>query len=131
LVYEDRQNRLFVAALGGLVERRGDNFARVFGPKEMGEQTAGSMIEDPAGSIWIGGGRGILRRTARFECSTLATACPIAADAIFGPTATAIFGVGTSGGMSRLEGRRFVITPFDSSHDVDVRFFFEDREANL
>jgi signal transduction histidine kinase len=39
--------------------------------------------------------------------------------------------VGTSGGLSRLEGDRFVTTPFDGSLDLDVRCFLEDREANL
>ena len=132
-VYEDRHNRLFITGLGGLLERRGEGFVQVFGPKEMGEQTVSVLIEDFQGSLWLGGGRGILRRTPEGKMRLFDTrdGLPNRRVRDLRLDRNGNLWVGTSGGLSRLEGDRFVTTPFDGSHDLDVRCFLEDREGNL
>jgi signal transduction histidine kinase len=132
-VYEDPHNRLFIAGLGGLVERRGDGFVTVFGPKEMGEQTVSVLTEDSRGSLWLAGGRGILRRTPQGKMRLFDTrdGLPNRRVRDLKLDRNGNVWVGTSGGLSRLEGDRFVTTPFDGSHDLDVRCFLEDREGNL
>lgn len=132
-VYEDRHNRLFITGLGGLAERRGEGFVPIFGPKEMGEQTVSSLMEDIQGSLWLAGGRGILRRTPEGKMHLFDTrdGLPNRRVRDLRLDRNGNLWVGTSGGLSRLEGDRFVTTPFDGSHDLDVRCFLEDREGNL
>jgi len=132
-LYEDRHNRLFISGLGGLLERRGEAFVPVFGPKEMGEQTVSSVIEDAHGALLLAGERGILRRTAEGKMRLLDTrdGLPNRRVRHLKLDRNGNLWVGTSGGLSRLEGDRFVTTPFDGSYDLDVRCFLEDREGNL
>jgi len=132
-VFEDRHHRLFVAGLGGIIEHRGEDFIPVLGPREMGDQTVATLIEDSGGSLWLGGGAGVLRRTQDGQVKLFNTR-----DGLPNRRVRDVWAdrdgnvwVGTSGGLSRLEGERFVTTPFDSAHDFDVRCFFEDREGNL
>ena len=132
-VYEDRHNRLFIAGQGGLVERRSEGFVPVYGPKEMGEQTVSTLIEDGHGSLWLSGGIGILRRTPDGKMRLFDTRDGLPSRRVrdLWLDRNGNLWAGTSGGLSRLEGDRFVTTPFDSGHDLDVRRFFEDREGNL
>lgn len=132
-IYEDRHNRLFITGLGGLIERRGEGFVPIFGPKEMGEQTVSVLTEDVHGSLWLAGGRGILRRTPEGKMRLFDTrdGLPNRRVRDLKLDRNGNVWVGTSGGLSRLEGDRFVTTPFDGSHDLDVRCLLEDREANL
>lgn len=133
LYYDDRHNRLFIAGLGGVVERRGEDFVPVFGPKEMGEQTVASLVEDSSGSLWLAGGYGVLRHTRDGKMKLFDTRDGLPNRRVRDVWADrdGNIWVGTSGGLSRLEGDRFVTTPFDNSHDLDVRCFFEDREGDL
>jgi signal transduction histidine kinase/ligand-binding sensor domain-containing protein len=132
-IYEDRHGRLFVAGMGGVIERRGDTFVQVFGPKEMGEQTVASLTEDSNGSLWLAGGYGVLRHTADGKMKLFGTRDGLPNRRVRDVWAdrNGNIWVGTSGGLSRLEGNRFVTTPVDSDHDLDVRCFFEDREGDL
>ena len=132
-IYEDAHNRLFITGLGGLAERRGDGFVPIFGPKEMGEQTVSSLMEDVQGSLWLAGGRGILRRTPDGKMRLFDTrdGLPNRRVRDLKLDRNGNLWVGTSGGLSRLEGDHFVTRPFDGSHDLDVRCFLEDREGNL
>ena len=132
-IYEDRHQRLFVAGLEGVLERRGEDFAPVLGPREMGEQTVATLIEDASGSLWLGGGAGVLRRTPDGKVKLFDTRDGLPNRRVRDVWAdrNGNLWVGTSGGLSRLEGDRFVTKPFDTSHDLDVRCFFEDREGNL
>ena len=132
-VYEDRHNRLFIAGIGGLVELRGQRFVPIFGPNEMGEQTVSTLVEDVHGSLWLAGGIGILRRAPDGKIRLFDTRDGLPSRRVrdLWLDRNGNVWAGTSGGLSRLEGDRFVTTPFDSGHDLDVRRFFEDREGNL
>ena len=132
-VYEDRHNRLFIAGLGGIVELRGQAFVPILGTKEMGEQTVSTLVEDVGGSLWLAGGVGILRRTPDGKIRWFDTRDGLPSRRVrdLWLDRDGNLWAGTGGGLSRLEGERFVTTPFDSGHDLDVRRFFEDREGNL
>jgi ligand-binding sensor domain-containing protein len=99
----------------------------------MGEQTVSSVIEDAHGALLLAGERGILRRTAEGKMRLLDTrdGLPNRRVRDLRLDRNGNLWVGTSGGLSRLEGDRFVTTPFDGSYDLDVRCFLEDREGNL
>ncbi len=134
MIYEDRGHRLFLAGVGGLVERRGEDFIPVLGPKDMGGLIPTAMLEDRSGSLWIGGSNGVLRRTPDGKLRMFDSR-----DGLQDSLVRALWEdrngslwAGTNGGLSRLEGARFVATAFDSGHDMDwVRSLFEDREGNL
>jgi len=132
-VYEDRHNRLFIAGLGGIVELKGQRFRPILGPKEMGVQTVSTLIEDAHDSLWLAGGIGILKRTPDGKTRLFDTRDGLPSRRVrdLWLDRHGNLWAGTSGGLSRLEGDRFVTTPFDSGHDLDVRRFFEDREGNL
>ncbi|HEY6347431.1 MAG TPA: two-component regulator propeller domain-containing protein [Bryobacteraceae bacterium] len=133
VIYEDRRNRLWVGGVGGLVKRSGEGFERVLGSEELGGQIVTQIAETAAG-LWLGGSQGVVLMRERAPLQYFNTAHGMPSNivrALLSDRAGNLW-LGTSGGLSRLEGERFVTPDLDRRGDQDwVRSLFEDREGDL
>jgi signal transduction histidine kinase len=133
VIYEDHRNQLWVGGIGGLVKRSGEGFERVLGSEQLRGQIV-SQIAETARGLWLGGSRGIIvmREGSPLRYFNAANGMPSdIVRALLSDRAGNLW-LGTNGGLSRLEGERFVTPALDRRGDQDwVRSLFEDREGDL
>ena len=132
-VIEDRYHTLWVAGVGGLVERKGGIFVTVLDAAAIEGNFITCLAADAQGNIWIGGNVGLFVRSAtgrirkfgRREGLPDATVRTLLVDRDSNVWA------GGSSGLALLEGNRFTTLPGEGGDLDRVRCLFEDREGNL
>jgi signal transduction histidine kinase/streptogramin lyase len=133
VIYEDHRNQLWVGGYGGVVKRSGEEFEPVPGSEELHSQIVTHIAETALG-LWLGSPRGIILIQEGAPLRYFNTANGMPSDivrALVSDRAGNIW-LGTSAGLSRLEGERFVTPALDRRGDRDwVRSLFEDREGDL
>lgn len=73
VLYEDRQNRLWIGSNGGLYLKEGDRFTRFTKADGLPDNLIRVIHEDKNGNLWIGTNKGLCRRT-NDKFTTLTTA---------------------------------------------------------
>ena len=132
-VYGDREGQLWVGGIGGVMKYAAHRFVPVLGPRDLHGNMITSILRDSRGT-WMAGINGMLLlqpdgSVRRFTTKDglpnvfILTLCEDRAGNLW---------VGTYGGLSRLEGNRFVSAARDDKEDRDwVWSVFEDREGDL
>ncbi|PWU05941.1 MAG: hypothetical protein C5B51_13350 [Terriglobia bacterium] len=133
VIYEDPEHRLWIAGRNGIVQRNGEEFVAKFGSKELHGDAITAMLEDHKRGFWIAGNRGLILRRADGSLKYFDSS-----DGLPNNLVRALWEdrkgnlwAGTDGGLSRLEGERFVSPPSEKGAPDWVKCLFEDREGNL
>ena len=134
VVYEDQQHRLWASGVGGLVQRVGDRFRAVLGPRTFGDDFITVLWANDAG-VWMGGNKGLILMRPDGTLKRYQTRDGLPNDLVraLWQDREGNFWAGTNGGLSRFEGGRFVSAARRSEDDSSdwVWSLFEDREGDL
>jgi signal transduction histidine kinase/ligand-binding sensor domain-containing protein len=133
LVYEDHQHTLWIAGVGGVVRFSSGGFVPVLGPQELNGNVAIVMSCDRKNNLWISGTKGLISRSPDGTVRKFDSHNGLSDDlvrALWIDRDGSVW-AGTSGGLSRLEGNRFVSSGLGGRNDLEVRVLHEDREGDL
>jgi signal transduction histidine kinase/ligand-binding sensor domain-containing protein len=132
-IYEDPEHRLWIAGRDGIVQRSGKEFVAKFGPKQLRGDVITAMLEDRKHGFWIAGNDGlILRRSdGSLRYFDSSDGLPNNLVRVLWEDRKGNLWAGTDGGLSRLEGERFVSLAVEKGAPDWVKCLFEDREGNL
>lgn len=131
---EDVNQDLWVAGFSRVVRRRAGKFETIMQADALQGMVILIMMADRDGNIWIGGNKGIIRRSPAGEIHRYGMS-----DGLPDPNVRALWAdrdgnvwAGTNNGIARLQGNRFVTSGQDDPEDgMAIRCLFEDREGNL
>src|SRR5579883_3265370 len=132
-VYGDREGQLWIGGIGGVVKYAGHRFAPVLGPRDLHGNMITSILRDSRGT-WMAGINGmlLLRPDGSLRRFTTKDGLPNVFILALCEDRSGNLWVGTYGGLSRLQGDRFVSPARDDKEDRDwVWSVFEDREGDL
>src|SRR5260370_39650321 len=98
----------------------------------MGSMVALTMFVDRAGTLWLGGNSGVIRRTAdgKFTKFDAHDGLPDAAVRALWMDRDGNLWAGTNNGVARLEAGRFAAAAGEDAGQM-IRCLLEDREGNL
>jgi ligand-binding sensor domain-containing protein len=132
-VYEDPHHRLWIAGRNGIVQRTGDSFSTMFGRSQLRGDIITTMLEDRKQGFWIAGNAGLILRKSdgSLKHFDVNDGLPNNLVRALWEDRRGNLWAGTDGGLSRLEGQRFVSPPVENEEPDWVKCFFEDREGNL
>lgn len=128
-VYEDSRNVLWVAGLGGVIKRQGNNFVSVIPWRSLKGDLISRVIIDGQNNLWIASSLGIVRRSpdGAVRRFTRQDGLPDSFVRTLWFDSDGNLWAGTNKGLARLQGDRFIA---EGPPDL-VRCLFEDREHDL
>ncbi|MEO5923016.1 MAG: two-component regulator propeller domain-containing protein [Bryobacteraceae bacterium] len=133
VVYEDGEQQLWVAGVGGVVKLEGKAFVPVLGPEQLGETVINRILKNRDG-LWMAGGKGLVRFQPGKPIQRYTTADGLPNDLVLElmEDHTKTLWVGTYNGFSRLRDGRFEGPSAQSLEDRGLVWsLYEDREGNL
>ncbi len=130
-IYEDRSHNLLIAGRGGLTRLTDSRFTPMI-VRDVAAEDITSIV-DKNDNFWLGGASGLAERTPDGRISTFSTGDGLPSSAVRMVTEDRDGNVwaGTTGGLARFEGNRFVLAHDGGKSQDEVRSIFEDREGNL
>jgi signal transduction histidine kinase/ligand-binding sensor domain-containing protein len=129
-VTEDRNGVLWVAGINTVGKLIDGKLQQALSAADLNNDLVTGLAVDTSDNLWIGGSKGLLRRTPAGEIHRFTGRDGLPdtfVRAMLIDSAGAVW-AGTNGGLARLEGGRFVTPP---PGPEQVRCLFEDREGDL
>jgi ligand-binding sensor domain-containing protein/two-component sensor histidine kinase len=133
VAYEDRQNTMWFAGVGGLVRLENKRLVAVLGPEYLDGSIPIVLSGDRSDNLWLSGTKGVICRSKdgglrKFDSSDGLPDQVIRALWV-GPDGSVW--TGSTGGLSRLQGNRFVSSGLGDRNDSEIRVLYGDREGDL
>jgi signal transduction histidine kinase/ligand-binding sensor domain-containing protein len=131
VVREDQHHDLLVAGYNGVVKLSGGKATTLVDAARIGGDVVLSLLVDRHDSLWIAGSLGLIERSASGGIRRFDTRDGLPEDNVRSVIEDRDGNIwaGTSGGIARLEGDRFVVPV--TGEASNLRVLFEDREGDL
>jgi len=133
-VYEDRHHVVWVAGFSGLAEFVGGRFVSRVTSAELGGNLLTVLVGDNNDNLWMGGGKGIARRSADGKVTKFETreGLPDVFTRALWVDHHGSLWAGTNAGLARLGNNRFTSLADEKAGDLNVVWcLYEDREGNV
>jgi len=133
-VCEDRHHVLWVAGFSGLAQWNDGKFISVIDSATMGGNLVTTLVADANDDLWMGGTRGVVRRSANGKVRNFDTRDGLPHDFVRSLTVdhNGVLWAGTNSGFARLRNNRFSTLEGPEGRERDsVWCLYEDREGNM